>query len=674
MLAGLGASCALAVGLTSVQILPALDNITQSVRWDATGTLDRYELSVLPYRVVEWLWPNVFGSFSTGNRYWASLLPPIDAHRPVPLSMYLGALPVLLAFGAAGFRNGPPWRRWMTAIAIVSLVASFGEFAGAARWLSLDATSSTGDDSLYGLCMTTLPAFRLFRFPNKLLVLTSLALAALTGIGWDRLVAGAARRRVVVFGAVLLACTGLVLSASVWERKRIAAVIAADPHAENSVFGPIDAQGAAGELLRGLGHGALALAASLALVATCTCRPRHAGLAAVAVLTADLVLANAGLVLTIPQTDFDRTPEVVQAIQAAESTDPSPGPFRVHRLDAWVPIGWSKSASSRRLRELVDWEIDTLQPKFGLLHGLSYVLSDESETGRSDYQGFFQPATRRADDRLAASLGVASGQGVLYFPRRAFDLWGTRYFILPSYPAGWTESSRSYASFLDQTEMIYPDPAAMQGPAQQKNRERWLETHDVQVRRNRAAFPRAWIVHGARLIRPPTRLARTAHDVLSARLGFREDSARDQSAQSEDDLGALAYVEIEDRQGLADFLPGTARDLTESVTVKYQGPTRIVIETVLHQPGLVVLADTFDTNWRLLIDGRPAEILRANLLMRAAAVTAGAHTLVYSYDPPSVRIGIRVSLASCGLLVCIALLGVLRRKRRSDTEPNRENG
>ena len=43
----------------------------------------------------------------------------------------------------------------------------------------------------------------------------------------------------------------------------------------------------------------------------------------------------------------------------------------------------------------------------------------------------------------------------------------------------------------------------------------------------------------------------------------------------------------------------------------------------LSEPGLVVLADVFYPGWRLSIDGKEAEILRVNRMMRGAAVEAG---------------------------------------------------
>ena len=76
----------------------------------------------------------------------------------------------------------------------------------------------------------------------------------------------------------------------------------------------------------------------------------------------------------------------------------------------------------------------------------------------------------------------------------------------------------------------------------------------------------------------------------------------------------------------------------------------------LESPGLVVLADTFYPGWRLTIDGRPASILRANRLMRAAAVPAGTHSLVYTYAPLSVSLGAALSAAAL-----VALLLVARR-------------
>ena len=106
MLLGLAASCTLALSLSAVQLLPVLEHIAASVRWEGAGLEDLYDSSLLPYRVVEWIWPNVFGTFTAGNHYWMPLLPPVGGARPSPMSLYCGALPIVLALGASGFRAG----------------------------------------------------------------------------------------------------------------------------------------------------------------------------------------------------------------------------------------------------------------------------------------------------------------------------------------------------------------------------------------------------------------------------------------------------------------------------------------------------------------------------------------------------------------------------------------
>jgi hypothetical protein len=652
MLLGLAGSCFLALGLAAVQVLPVLETIAASVRWAGSSSVPLYDSSLLPYRIAEWFWPNVFGSVVEANRYWMFLLPPIDAQRPSPLSLYLGTLPLMLALGAAGFRNGPPWRAWMTAVALVSFWMSLGEFAGPSRWLGGQSAATAGDDSFYGLLATVLPGFRLFRFPFKLLVFTTLGLATLAGIGWDRLAGVSGRRRVTAAIGGMLVLTALCLAVAVGWRDRLVATMASQA-SSHGIFGPLDAPGAVKEMLWGLGHGAVVLALSLLVVVGSARRPALGGLAAIAILTADLATANARLVIAVPQSDFEREPEVVRAIRATEAVVPSPGPFRIHRLPYWVPIGWSETGGPRRLRELANWEIDTLQPGFGQLHGLSYVFSDEGQTGRADYGRLFHPALRAVDARTAGLLGVSPGRRVLYHPRRILDLWGARYVIVPSYAGDWTGRD-SYAAFLDETDLIYPDPTAPEADARTPQRKRWIETKDVQVLRNEAAFPRAWVVHEARLVPPLGGSQPSLFDDLLARLRAAGAVIGSDRRPPALDLKAAALVETNNPPALAPYLPGSPPDPGERVSVRYDAPTRVVLEARLRQPGIVVLAEVFDPGWRLTVDGRPAPIWRANLLMRAAAVASGAHTLIYTYEPASVRLGAWVCLAAAAALIGLA--------------------
>jgi hypothetical protein len=96
------------------------------------------------------------------------------------------------------------------------------------------------------------------------------------------------------------------------------------------------------------------------------------------------------------------------------------------------------------------------------------------------------------------------------------------------------------------------------------------------------------------------------------------------------------------------------------------GPSSVLVLVIVgFRP--VILADTFAPGWSLTIDGAPAPIDRTNRLMRGAAVPARRHTLTYTYDPASFRIGGGVSLATVGLVAMAGLgraSGVVIRRRR----------
>ncbi len=73
---------------------------------------------------------------------------------------------------------------------------------------------------------------------------------------------------------------------------------------------------------------------------------------------------------------------------------------------------------------------------------------------------------------MAKALGVDVGKEIVYFPRRSFDIWNTRYFVLPFDARGWRDPIRGYASFLFEAERIYPQPQTRRGPDAAEARKR----------------------------------------------------------------------------------------------------------------------------------------------------------------------------------------------------------
>ena len=86
-------------------------------------------------------------------------------------------------------------------------------------------------------------------------------------------------------------------------------------------------------------------------------------------------------------------------------------------------------------------------------------------------------------------------------------------------------------------------------------------------------------------------------------------------------------------------------------------PDRVELEATLQRPGIVVLADVYYPGWTLTIDGQAAPVYRANRMMRGAAVSAGRHTLVYTYRPASFRVGLVVSCLGLTALGGLAFWG-----------------
>jgi len=84
----------------------------------------------------------------------------------------------------------------------------------------------------------------------------------------------------------------------------------------------------------------------------------------------------------------------------------------------------------------------------------------------------------------------------------------------------------------------------------------------------------------------------------------------------------------------------TQSGITENLNTNFSGivniisysPVKIDTAVDLSANGLVAMATETDGNWKILIDGKPAEIIECNLLHFGTFVPAGKHSVTFIYD------------------------------------------
>lgn len=87
--------------------------------------------------------------------------------------------------------------------------------------------------------------------------------------------------------------------------------------------------------------------------------------------------------------------------------------------------------------------------------------------------------------------------------------------------------------------------------------------------------------------------------------------------------------------------------------------------------GYLVMLDSFDDDWRVAVDGRPAALLRANGLFRAVHLAPGTHVVRFEFKPRALGIGAAIStIALLAALVCALPV----RSRARSLEPERIDG
>ena len=95
----------------------------------------------------------------------------------------------------------------------------------------------------------------------------------------------------------------------------------------------------------------------------------------------------------------------------------------------------------------------------------------------------------------------------------------------------------------------------------------------------------------------------------------------------------------------------------DSVWMTSYEPNELRYRSRLHSEQAVIFSEIYyPKGWKLTVDGQPAEIFRADWILRGAFIPAGEHEIVMRFEPQSYETGAAVSRASSIALYILLLL------------------
>jgi hypothetical protein len=89
-----------------------------------------------------------------------------------------------------------------------------------------------------------------------------------------------------------------------------------------------------------------------------------------------------------------------------------------------------------------------------------------------------------------------------------------------------------------------------------------------------------------------------------------------------------------------------------SVEFKSYAPKDIRFNAQAPGPAVLLFNDKFDPHWRVLVDGKPAELLRCNFIMRGVYLTPGAHVVEFQFKLPNGPFYVTLTAIVIGIFLC----------------------
>ena len=192
-----------------------------------------------------------------------------------------------------------------------------------------------------------------------------------------------------------------------------------------------------------------------------------------------------------------------------------------------------------------------------------------------------------------------------------------------------------------------------------------------------AVVPRSLDLAAEASLRPPLDVVAEDRELPAflVRIPHRRRAYLAAELASVDRRGAMEFVlragPADGRSVVEGPLPPGYRPPRGEVLFLHDEPEEVALRAVSDRPALLVLSDALAPGWTATVDGKPAEILPANYLVRGVWVGAGEHTVLFRYRTPGLRQGWAI-LAVGGL--ALAGWALARRRRAAIAATERKPG
>lgn len=96
-------------------------------------------------------------------------------------------------------------------------------------------------------------------------------------------------------------------------------------------------------------------------------------------------------------------------------------------------------------------------------------------------------------------------------------------------------------------------------------------------------------------------------------------------------------------------------DTSATIRLVDDNPKAMKYESRSSTDGLAIFSEIYYSGWEASMDGQPANVIRANYILRALEIPAGNHTIEFAFRPGAYTVGNKITTASSWIVVLLLL-------------------